>query len=510
MLQHSVLRVYIVTDLGSPYPHVSPPECPLGEQLHQAASDEPDSPASETPIPGFLQAVWMAIKGTSVDYTEAPIRHAIVLLAVPMVLEMVMESVFAVVDIFFVSKLGPEQVAAVGLTESLMTLVYTVAMGLSIGVTAMIARRAGEKDKDSAGHTAAQAVLLGGALAIVLGVAGAANAPGLLRMMGAGEDVIDLGSGYTQVLLGGNITVLLLFMNNAAFRGVGDAVIAMRMLWLANAINIALDATLIFGWGPFPEMGVQGAAVATVIGRGTAVVLQLIILIRGAGRLNVQARHWRVDLPLMWRLVRLSGAATFQTFIGMASWIGMVRIIAMFGSAALAGYTIAIRIVLFALLPAWGMSNAAATMVGQGLGAGKPDRAEKSVWIAAFLNLIFLGSVGILFMVFAGPIVRVFTPDVETTANGILALRTVSAGFFFYAYGMVLINSFNGAGDTWTPTWVNLLCFWVFQIPLAWTLSQTAGLGPWGVHLAVTLGFSSEALVAGLLFRRGKWKQKTV
>ena len=461
-------------------------------------------------IPGFWSAVWMAIKGTSVDYTEAPMRHAIVLLAVPMVLEMVMESVFAVVDIFFVSKLGPEQVAAVGLTESMMTLVYTVAMGLAIGVTAMIARRAGEKDQNAAGHTAAQAVLLGGAIAIVLGVGGSLSAPWLLTIMGAGSDVVEIGSGYTRVMLAGNITVLLLFMNNAAFRGVGDAVIAMRMLWLANGINIALDPTLIFGWGPFPEMGVQGAATATVIGRGTAVSLQLAILIRGAGRLNVQLEHWRLDLPLMWKLVRLSGSATFQTFVGMASWIGMVRIIAIFGSAALAGYTIAIRIVIFALLPAWGMSNAAATMVGQALGAGKPDRAEKSVWIAGFLNLVFLGSVGILFMVFAGPIVRAFSSDAETVTNGILALRTISAGFFFYAYGMVLINSFNGAGDTWTPTLVNLLCFWIFQIPLAWVLAQTLGIGPWGVHIAVMLGFSSEAVVAGLLFRRGKWKETRV
>jgi putative MATE family efflux protein len=281
-------------------------------------------------------------------------------------------------------------------------------------------------------------------------------------------------------------------------------------LWFANAINIVLDPTLIFGLGPFPEMGVQGAATATVIGRGTAVSLQLFILIRGMGRLNVQLRHWRLDLPLMWRLMRLSATATFQTFIGMASWIGLVRIIAIFGSAALAGYTIAIRIVLFALLPAWGMSNAAATMVGQALGADKPDRAEKSVWIAARLNLYFLGSVGILFMLFAGPIVRAFSPDPETVANGILALRTISAGFFFYAYGMVLINSFNGAGDTWTPTWVNLLCFWLFQIPLAWVLAQTLGVGPWGVHIAVMLGFSSEAVVAGLLFKRGKWKDQKV
>ncbi len=300
----------------------------VAEAVPETPPETPPEPAEQhDDIPGFWAAVWMAIKGTSVDYTEAPMRHAIILLAVPMVLEMVMESVFAVVDIFFVSKLGPEQVATVGLTESLMTLVYTVAMGLSIGVTAMIARRAGEKDQDAAGHTAAQAVLLGGGIAIVLGVVGSLSAPWLLSVMGAGPDVVEIGSGYTRVMLAGNITVLLLFMNNAAFRGVGDAVIAMRMLWLANAINIALDPTLIFGWGPFPEMGVQGAATATVIGRGTAVSLQLAILMRGAGRLNVQLRHWRLDLPLMWRLVRLSGAATFQTFIGSRLRAGTAPIV---------------------------------------------------------------------------------------------------------------------------------------------------------------------------------------
>jgi len=461
-------------------------------------------------VPGFWSAVWMALRGTSVDYTVAPIRHAIILLAVPMVLEMAMESVFAVVDIFFVSKLGPEPVAAVGLTESLMTLVYTVAMGLAIGVTAMVSRRTGERDRDAAGHVAAQAVLLGGTIAAVVGVFGAIFAPQLLALMGAGPGVIESGVGYTRVMLGANITVLLLFLNNAAFRGAGDAVIAMRMLWLANGINIVMDPTLIFGLGPFPEMGVQGAAAATVIGRGTAVVLQLAVLISGAGRLNVQFRHWRIDLPLIWRLIKLSGSATFQTFVGMASWVGLMRIMAVFGSAALAGYTIAIRIVMFALLPAWGMSNAAATMVGQGLGAEKPERAERAVWIAGFLNLVFLGGIGIVFMVFAGPIVRGFTPDPETAANGVLALRTISAGFFFYAYGMVLINAFNGAGDTWTPTWVNLFSFWIFQIPLAWVLAQTMEMGPWGVHLAVLLGFSLEAVVAAVLFRRGKWKEQEV
>ena len=451
-----------------------------------------------------------SLRGTNQDFTEGPIGRAILLLAVPMILEMVMESVFAVVDIFWVSRLGAEAIAGVGLTESLLTLVYTVAVGLSIGVTAMVARRTGEKDPEAASRTTAQSILLGLAVAVVLGVIGALNAPRFLGWMGGSEDVIAAGSSYATIMLGSNGVILLLFLINAGFRGAGDATIAMRVLWIANTINLILDPLLIFGIGPFPELGVAGAAVSTVIGRGTAVCIQLVTLFSGIGRVTVTWAHLRPDYHIMWRLVRLSGSATFQTFIGTASWIGLMRILAIFGSAALAGYTIAIRVVLFALLPAWGMSNAAATMVGQGLGAEKPDRAEQSVWIAGFINFLVLGTVGIVFMVFTGPIIRAFTQDPDIVRNGVLALRTISAGFFFYAYGMVLVQSFNGAGDTWTPTWVNLFCFWLWEIPLAWVLAHTFGLGPWGVHLSVMLAFSMEAVVAAWLFRKGKWKEQVV
>ena len=427
-----------------------------------------------------------------------------------MVLEMVMESVFAVVDIFWVSRLGAEAIAAVGLTESLLTLVYTVAIGLSIGVTAMVARRTGEKDPEAASRTTAQSILLGLGVAAVWGLIGVLNASRFLRWMGGSEQVVSLGTGYASIMLGTNGVILLLFLINAGFRGAGDATIAMRVLWLANTINLLMDPLLIFGIGPFPELGVAGAAVSTVIGRGTAVCVQLATLFTGIGRVAVTRAQFRPDFHIMWRLVRLSGSATFQTFIGTASWIGLMRILAVFGSAALAGYTIAIRVVLFALLPAWGMSNAAATMVGQGLGAGKPERAERSVWIACFINFLFLGAVGIVFMVFTGPIIRGFTRDPETVRNGILALRTIAAGFFFYAYGMVLVQSFNGAGDTWTPTWVNLFCFWLWEIPLAWALANVFGFGPWGVHLSVMIAFSTEAVVAAWLFRKGKWKQMEV
>jgi putative MATE family efflux protein len=458
----------------------------------------------------WTQVLGEALRGRGGDPTQGPVGRAILLLAVPMVLEMAMESIFAVVDIFYVSQLGAEAVAAVGLTESLLTMVYTVALGLSIGVTAMVARRTGEGDPEGAAVTTVQAVVLGAAVSVALGVLGALNAPRLLALMGASPAVVETGSGYAAVMLGGNGAVLLLFLLNAAFRGAGDAAVAMRVLWLANGINILLDPFLIFGLGPFPEMGVTGAAVATVIGRGTGVALQLYLLFRGAGRLRVFARHLGLRLEVMGRLLRLSATGMFQVFIGMASWIGLVRIISGFGSEALAGYTIAIRIVLFALLPAWGLSNAAATMVGQGLGARDAERAERSVWMAGRMNLVFLGSVGILFLVAAPGIVALFGGDAATSGYAARCLRIVSAGFFFYAYGMVLTQSFNGAGDTWTPTLLNLFCFWLWEIPLAWLLARWAGLGPEGVFTAITIAFSTLAVASAVLFRRGRWKLSVV
>ncbi len=451
-----------------------------------------------------------AVRGTQQDFTAGPIGRALLLLAVPMVLETAMESVFAVVDIFFVSRLGSEAVATVGLTESMLTLIYTVALGLSIGVTAMVARRIGEKDPDGAARTAVQAILLGIVVAAMLGIVGGTFAPRLLGLMGADSAVIGAGAPYTRIMLGGNATVLLLFLINAIFRGAGDAAIAMRMLWLANGINIFLDPALIFGIGPFPELGIAGAAIATNIGRGTAVVAQLYILTRATGRVKIHAEHIRMIPSVMWQLVRLSGTGTFQVFIGMASWIGLIRILAGFGSEVLAGYTIGIRMIIFALLPSWGLSNAAATMVGQGLGAKKPERAERAVWMAGFYNMLLLGTVGVVFEIFAPQIVRVFTTDPEPFRYGVMCLRIVSAGFLFYAYGMVLTQSFNGAGDAWTPTIINLFCFWLFELPFAYVLAHVFHVGPPGVFLAMTLAFSALAVVSAAVFRRGRWKAKVV
>lgn len=450
-----------------------------------------------------------AVRGTHEDYTVGPIGRAILLLAVPMVLETAMESLFAVVDVFFVSKLGPSAVATVALTESMLTLVFTVALGLSIGATAMVARRIGEHDPDGAARAAVQAIAVGLVVSAVIAVSGVAWAPQFLELMGASEEVIE-NATFTRIMLGGNATVLLLFLINAAFRGAGDAVVAMRVLWLANAINIVLDPMLIFGIGPFPELGVVGAAVATNIGRGTAVVAQFWLLARSTGRLQVRAEHVRVIPAVMWRLVRLSGTGMFQTFIGMASWVGLIRILAGFGDEVLAGYAVGIRLIIFALLPSWGMSNAAATMVGQNLGAGKPGRAERSVWIAGFYNMIFLGLIGLVFVVFAPWIVAFFTTEPEPLRWGILCLRIVSCGFLFYAYGMVLTQSFNGAGDPWTPTWINLGCFWLFELPFAWFAAYSLGWGPNGVFVAMTVSFSALALVSAYYFRRGGWKGKTV
>ncbi|HEX6307600.1 MAG TPA: MATE family efflux transporter [Longimicrobiales bacterium] len=451
-----------------------------------------------------------AVRGSGGSPTEGSIPRAITLLAVPMVLEMIMESVFAVVDIFFVSQLGADAVAAVGITESLFTIVYTVGVGLSIGVTAVVARRIGERNPAAASDATFQALVLGVAVSLVLGVLGVWHAESLLRAMGASEAVLEQGAGYARVMFGGNAAVLLLFLLNAAFRGAANAAIAMRVLWIANAINILLDPLLIFGVGPFPELGVTGAAVATTIGRGVGVMLQLAVLLGGVGALKLSLRTIRVAPAEMLRLVRLSATGALQVFVSTASWILLVRIVAGFGSPAVAGYTIAIRIVLFALMPAWGLANAAATMVGQSLGARKPERAEQSVWIAGRMNLYFLGTVGILFIIAAPSIVGLFGGDAETNGYAVNGVRILSTGFFFYAYGMVINQSFNGAGDAWTPTLLNLLCFWCWEIPLAWLLAHTVGIGATGSFVAVTVAFSTLALVSGLVFRRGRWKLKVV
>ncbi len=461
--------------------------------------------------PGLWSVVRESLRGEQHhDYTAGPVGRAILLLSVPMVLEMVLESVFAVVDIFWVSRLGADAVAAVGLTESLLTLIYALAMGLGIGATALVARRIGERDPEGAARAAVQALALALVISAVLGTAGALLAPRLLALMGASPAVIEIGRGYATIMLGGEAAIIVLFVVNAVFRGAGDAAIAMRVLWLANALNILLGPLFIFGVGPFPELGVTGAAVATTAGRSIGALYAVSRLFRRGSRVPVGRRHLSLDLGVMRQILRLAGSASLQTIVGMASWIGLVRILATYGSAALAGYTIAIRVVIFALLPSWGLSNAAATMVGQALGARKPERAEESVWRAGRYNAVFLTIVGVIFFAGARIIVRAFTSDPAVTDYAVDCLRIVGVGFPLYAYGMVLTQSFNGAGDTWTPTWLNLLCFWLFEIPLAWALAGPLGLGPTGVFWAIMAAFSALALASAAVFRRGRWKTRVV
>jgi putative MATE family efflux protein len=458
----------------------------------------------------FWALVRESLHGSRPDLTRIPLGRAIMLLAVPMVLEMSMESIFAVADIFWVSKLGPDATAAVGLTESMMVIIYALAMGLCMGGAAVIARRIGQKDQEGAARATVQLIVIGLGLSALVGTVGGTLAPRLLTAMGASRATIDIGGRFTAILLGGSATVVLLFMMNAAFRGAGDAAISMRTLVLANGINIVLGPFLIFGWGPFPHMGVTGAAVATTIGRGVGVLYQLRALHVGRGHLAVRRRHLRLDPEVLRTIARISSSGVVQALIGTTSWVGLVKILSGFGSAALAAYTITIRIVLFALLPCWGMSNAAATMVGQNLGAGLPDRAESAEWRAALYNLFFLGAVGLIFTIFSHGIVALFSPDAEVVAIGGRGLRIVSLGFVFYGYGMVMTQAFNGAGDTRTPTLINLFCYWLWEIPMGYVLAVPLGLGPTGVFIAITIAFSTLAVVAVGLFRRGTWKRVRV
>jgi len=470
----------------------------------------------DMPIPAerLTESRWSLIKeivfGSHRDFTKEPMGRAIFLLAVPMVVEMLAESLFAIVDIFWVGKLGADSVAAVAVTESMLTILYAMAIGLSIGATALVARRTGEKRPEAAARAAAQAIWLGLGLAAAVGVIGITLGPRLLVLMGASPAAVALGSGYTRMMLGGSVTVTLLFLLNAVFRGVGDASMSMRTLWLANVINMLLGPFLVFGWGPFPKLGVLGAAVATTIGRGTGVVFQLYHLFRGKRRIRVRLADFGIDAETMGAIVRIAGSGTFQMLIGMVSWLFLMRVLTSFGSQVVAGFGIAFRVVMFALLPAWGMSNAAATLVGQNLGAGHPDRAEQAVWRAAFYNVLVLGVVGVAFVALAGPIVSLFTSDPAALVWGAKCLRTVAAGFLFYAYGMVVSQSFNGAGDTRTPTRINFFCFWVFEIPVAWLLSHHTSLGPQGVFLAMTLAFCLIAVISVTLFKRGAWKRVKV
>ena len=468
--------------------------------------------ATELRLPDTRHGVWSAIRealaGEHRDYTAGSIDHAIVLLAIPMVLELCLESVFAVVDVFFVARLGADAVATVTLTESMLVLLYAVAMGLSVGATAIVARRIGERDRDGAARAATQAILLGVCVAVPAGVAGAAYARPLLRLMGATPGVLANAS-YTTIVLGADGAVMMLFLINAVFRGAGDAAIAMRVLWIANAINICLDPCFIFGLGPFPRLGVTGAAVATTTGRGIGVLAQLYYLRRN-GRVPIRREHIRFEPGVMLNMVRLSGSAVVQGLIPNLSWLALVRVLATFGSDALAGFGVAFRLVVFALLPAWGLANAAATLVGQNLGAGKPERAETSVWRACVYNTVFLSAVGFVFVVLPVPLVAAFTRERGVAEHAVRALRIVSAGFPFYAYAMVLTNSFNGAGDTITPTIINLFCFWLWELPVAYGLAHMAGMGPSGVFWSIAVAYSTMALVSAVWFRRGRWKLKRV
>ncbi len=427
-----------------------------------------------------------------------------------MVLEMLMESLFAVVDVFWVSQLGKNAVAVIGLTESLMTLIYAVAIGMSVAAGAIISRRIGEKEPERAAQAAGQVLILGLSVSLAIGGLMGYFAPDILRLMGAEPEIVAQGTAFARIMLGGNATVFLIFLINAVFRGAGDAVIAMRTLWLANALNIALGPCFIFGVGPIPAMGVTGAAVATNIGRGLGVCYQLWHLAGSHSRIKIRARHLKPDLALIAAIMNTARNGILQFLISTTSWVGVFKILAVFGSTAMAGYTIAIRVVIFALMPAWGLANAAATLVGQNLGAQKPDRAEEAVRIASRFNVMVLGVVGLVFVIFAGPIVRIFSVEGEVVWHGTLALRIISLGFPLYAAGMCLEGAFNGSGDTWTPTKLNFFCFWLGQVPLAWLLAQPLGLGALGVYIAIPVSFSVLALWSRVLFKRGHWKSQKV
>src|SRR5579864_6981019 len=460
--------------------------------------------------PSLWSSVREAVRGSHQDFTAGSLNRAILLLAIPMVLEMVLESLFAVVDVFWVGRVGANAVATVGLTESLLLLVFAIGMGLSLSTTAMVARRIGEKDPEDAAVAGVQAIFIGLAISVAIGVPALIFAPDLLRIMGASPEIVATGSGYARIALGGSGVVLLLFLNNAIFRGAGDAAIAMRLLWVSNIINLILDPCLIFGWGPFPRMGVTGAALATFIGRRIGVLYQFYRLLKGTERIRILIRQIRVQWGVMWRLLRVSFTGILQFAIAHTSWIGLVRIVSMFGASALAGYTIAIRIVIFVILPSWGLSNAAATLVGQNLGAGKPERAESAVWRTGLYNMIFLGSVGVFFVLFAEPVVRLFTQDPSVVPLGATCLRIVSYGNIGYAYGMVMLQAFNGAGDTVMPTIVNFFGFWLLEIPLAYWLAIRMQMQSNGAFWAIVIAEGAIAGASAILFRQGRWKRQKI
>jgi len=454
--------------------------------------------------------IWESISGTEMDFTAGSIGRAVFLLSVPMVLEMVMESIFAIVDIFFVSKLGSEAVATVGITESLITIVYSIGSGLAMATTALVARRTGEKRPEEASKVAFQAILTGVLVSFLIAIPGFLWSSDLIRLMGGSPEMQKSLSEYTRIMLGFNGIIIVLFIINSVLRSSGDAAMSLRVLVIANLFNMVLDPLLIFGIGPFPEMGIKGAAVATVTGRGIGILFQLFLLFRGKRRIRITLADIRFEPHTMWQIIKLSLGGIGQSLIATTSWVGMVRIIATFGSNVVAGYTIAIRIIIFGLLPSWGISNAASTLVGQNLGANQPDRAERSVWMTTKMNTIILTLIGLILVLFPGTFIRMFIQDPAVIMPGIQALRIISIGFLFYGPGMVMIQSFNGAGDTVTPTKVYFICFWLIEIPLAWILSKPAGMGQTGTFTAIVIAESIMTLMAMYLFRQGKWKLKKV
>lgn len=452
----------------------------------------------------------IAVTGKETEFTTGSIRKAVFMLSIPMILEMMMESIFAIVDIAYVSRVSVNAVATIGLTESVITLVYAIAIGLSMAATAVVARRVGEKDLKGARQAAMQAILLGIAVAVSIGIIGFLYSKEILALMGGQPDLIAEGYGYTKLLIGGNITIVLLFLINAIFRGAGDASVAMWTLVLSNGLNIILDPIFIFGWGPIPEFGVMGAAIATNIGRGTAVIFQLGILFFGWSRIKLAVSDIVLRTGVMLNLIKVSLGGIAQFLIGTSSWVFLMRLMSEFGSEVLAGYTIAIRVMMFTFMPAWGMSNAAATLVGQNLGAKQPERAEKSVWITGKYNAFFMLAVSLIYLFFAPQIIGLFTNVTSVVENGALCLQVVAAGYIFYAYGMVVSQAFNGAGDTKTPTKINLIAFWAFQLPFAYLAAITFELGALGVFMAITLAEVMLSVIAIIWFRKGYWKKVQV
>ena len=458
----------------------------------------------------IFTALKEAIKGTEEDYTKGSIRRAIFMLSIPMILEMVMEALFSIVDIYFVGKIdgnATDAIAVVGITESVITLVYAVAIGLSMAATALVSRRIGEKNPDAAAVAAAQSIIFATAVSILLGVAGYYYAENILRLMGGSDELIASGLGYTQILFASNIVIMLLFLFNGIFRGAGDAHLAMRALWLANGLNIILDPIFIFGFGPIPAMGVEGAAIATVIGRGIGVIFQFYILFRGSSVIRLVAKHFKTNLEIINRLIKIGAGGAGQFIIASMSWVVLMWILSTeFGSSTVAGFTISMRVVMFTILPSWGMSNAAATLVGQNLGAKQPERAEISVWKTATYNVLFLLIISIPIFIFTTPIMKLFTNDAATIQAGVICLRIMCVGYIAYGYGMVIGQAFNGAGDTRTPTIINFICFWLIEIPLAYWLAVTLDFGDSGVYWAIAIAETVLAILCIIVFKQGKWK----